>query len=146
MQDSKFRSDDDGGPLIDLLWLKKIEQGIAQDTGKFKRAVTANGKLVLATDTGHVIRVDLKSEESSSVMVSNRLGGGIHNVFVDPLGVHVLISFVSGDNFYLNASQERPVPLPKMKGCVVAEPFRSRKTWTPLCVTRKRPTSRRSSW
>ena len=108
------------GPITDLLWKKKVEQAIGTGLGHFKRAVVNQGKLALATDGGYVVRVDLTTEETSQVLVSKKLGGGIHSLFMDPLGVHIVISFISGDNFYLNASVERPVALSKMKGVVIS--------------------------
>ena len=122
-RDSQFRTvHDDQGPVIDLLWRKQVEKLVNPGIGRFRHAVVSQGKLALASDGGYVVRLDLGAQDPSvsEILVSKRLGGSIHGLFQEPLGHHIIISFMSGDNFYLNADVERPVPLGKMKGVVVS--------------------------
>ena len=91
LKDSVFRGGSDSGPVIDLLWMKKVETsiGLSDRLGQasLKMGKVSNGTLALATDKGHVVRVNLQNEQTRTVLVSSRLGGGIHSIFLDPLGV-----------------------------------------------------------
>ena len=88
--------------------------------------VAQNGKLIMGTQSAHILRVDLQHPRDLEDIpdLGKRETDKIHAVYQDPTGAHVLISMVAGDNYYLHESKKKPQLVKAMNGIVVSSVVR----------------------
>ncbi|KAF2141898.1 uncharacterized protein K452DRAFT_271778 [Aplosporella prunicola CBS 121167] len=84
----------------------------------FVAAQVANNVLILAFETGRILRFDLDSpEDIDDVDLPKRPSeiGVIRRMFLDPSASHLIITTTLGENFYLHTQSRTPKPLSKLK-------------------------------
>lgn len=107
---------EESGPSITL---SKMSPKPNEQLGAFRAFAVSNQKMVIATDKGFVVRIDLRSGVQDVVLVAQKCGG-VRNISLDPIrGVHTIVSYSSGENFYLPAQGDTPTQLRKLDGVVV---------------------------
>eukprot|EP00658_Telonema_sp_P-2_P068297 TRINITY_DN5723_c0_g1_i10.p1 TRINITY_DN5723_c0_g1~~TRINITY_DN5723_c0_g1_i10.p1 ORF type:complete len:969 (-),score=176.47 TRINITY_DN5723_c0_g1_i10:301-3207(-) len=104
------------GPTITL---KKLPPRPTDATGAFRAFAVSNHKMVIATDSGQLVRIDLRTGAQDVLTVGFKCGA-VRHVSLDPIrGVHIVVAYSSGETFYLSAQSDRPVQLKKLDGLVV---------------------------
>lgn len=84
-----------------------------------EHVAAANNVLVLAMSKGRLLRLPLQSSSAKHELdVPLATGDKVANIFLDPRGLHLLITTAMGDNFYFHPELKppKPKPLPKAKG------------------------------
>eukprot|EP00656_Telonema_subtile_P011843 TRINITY_DN15907_c0_g4_i2.p1 TRINITY_DN15907_c0_g4~~TRINITY_DN15907_c0_g4_i2.p1 ORF type:complete len:1063 (-),score=256.58 TRINITY_DN15907_c0_g4_i2:63-3251(-) len=101
--------------------LGKLDYPYRRELGAFKRVAVSSNTLVIATENSYIIRLDLGGHQSwREVEISRRPEDSIYDIFLDPSGSHLLISFSHGETYYLHSSASKPRPLSKLKGFMVS--------------------------
>lgn len=101
--------------------LGKLDYPYRREFGAFKRVAVSSNTLVIATENSYIIRLDLGGHQSwREVEISRRPEDSIYDIFLDPSGSHLLISFSHGETYYLHSSVAKPKPLSKLKGMIVS--------------------------
>ena len=114
--DSPASSSDDAGPHIRLTAMSQMPN---DQLGAFQSFAVSNHKMVIATEHGYVVRIDLRSNTQDAVLIAQKCGP-IRTIALDPVrGVHTIIGFASGDNFYLSAQSDKAVQLRKLDHIVI---------------------------
>ena len=81
----------------------------------------AANTLIVATENSYIIRLDLGGQQAwKEVEISRRPEDSVYDVFLDPTGCHILISFGHGETHYLHSSATKAKPLSKLKGLMVS--------------------------
>ena len=85
------------------------------------RPQVAANTLIVATENSYIIRLDLGGQQAwKEVEISRRPEDSVYDVFLDPTGAHILISFGHGETHYLHSSATKARPLSKLKGLMVS--------------------------
>jgi len=119
--DAEINTDEqDRAPVFELA---KLDYPYRREFGAFKRVAVCSNTLVAATENSYIIRLDLGGSQSwREVEISRRPEDSIYDIFLDPTGHHLLISFGHGETYYLHSSAVKPKPLSKLKGFMVRDP------------------------
>lgn len=110
---------DDTAPPIFHVDRVDMQFSVAAD---FVSAQVANNVLVLALQTGRIMRIDLDTpEDIDDIDLPKKASeiGVIRKVFLDPTASHLLVSTTLGENYYLHAQSRGPRPLTRLKGVVI---------------------------
>lgn len=114
------QEEDDSHPVFELL---RFNSRTDLRTKPLLQAVACNGMLVLALANNHIIRIQISEDVEFEDIQLGKLDDqlGIHKIFLDPTGNHLIISMATEENLYLHSSMEKkkPKPLPKLKGVVI---------------------------
>lgn len=85
----------------------------------FVAAEVANNVLILAFETGRILRFDLDSpEDIDDVDLPKRPAeiGVIRRMFLDPSASHLIITTTLAENYYLHTQSRQPKALSRLKG------------------------------
>ncbi|KKY13629.1 putative vacuolar protein sorting protein [Diplodia seriata] len=85
----------------------------------FVAAQVANNVLILAFETGRILRFDLDSpEDIDDVDLPKRPSeiGVIRRMFLDPTASHLIITTTLAENYYLHTQSRQPKALSRLKG------------------------------
>ncbi|KAK0659398.1 Vacuolar protein sorting-associated protein 18-like protein [Lasiodiplodia hormozganensis] len=85
----------------------------------FVAAEVANNVLILAFETGRILRFDLDSpEDIDDVDLPKRPSeiGVIRRMFLDPTASHLIITTTLAENYYLHTQSRQPKALSRLKG------------------------------
>ncbi|KAF2084146.1 hypothetical protein K490DRAFT_49808 [Saccharata proteae CBS 121410] len=85
----------------------------------FVAAQVANNVLILAFETGRILRFDLDSpEDIDDVDLPKKPSeiGVIRRMFLDPSASHLIITTTLGENYYLHTQSRQPKTLSRLKG------------------------------
>ncbi|KAK7532184.1 Pep3/Vps18/deep orange family-domain-containing protein [Phyllosticta citribraziliensis] len=88
----------------------------------FVAAEVANNVLILAFETGRILRFDLDSPEDIDDVDLPKKPleiGVIRRMFLDPSASHLIISTTLGENYYLHTQSRQPKPLARLKGVTI---------------------------
>lgn len=91
-------------------------------TAGFVAAQVANNVLVLALSTGRILKFDLDHpQEVINIELPEQATeiGLIRRLFLDPSASHLIISTISGENFYLHTQSQQPRYLGRLKGAQI---------------------------
>jgi len=102
-------------PIFDV---EKVELQFST-TSDFVAAQVANNVLILALQTGRILRIDLDNAGDIDDIDLPRKPqeiGVIKRMFLDPTASHLIVSTTLGENFYLHTQSRQPKPLSRLKG------------------------------
>ncbi|CAH8540716.1 unnamed protein product [Heterobilharzia americana] len=85
-------------------------------TNSLTNLQVCNSYLVGATAKNTLLRTStVPPANVSEIEISRQSDDRVHNIFLDPMGWHTIISMQSGMNFYINRSMKKVRPLNKAK-------------------------------
>ncbi|KAL9086538.1 MAG: hypothetical protein Q9159_004128 [Coniocarpon cinnabarinum] len=109
---------DDSLPIFDVQRVD-MQFSVAAD---FVAAQVANNTLILALQTGRVMRIDLESPaDIDDIDLPKRPSeiGTIRRLFMDPTASHLIISTNLGQNYYLHAQSRTPKALSRLRDVLI---------------------------
>ncbi|KAB8576182.1 hypothetical protein FH972_025710 [Carpinus fangiana] len=112
---------DGGAGLLPIFSMEKVDMQFSV-AAEFVAAQVANNVLVLALQTGKVMRIDLDTpEDVDDIDLPKKASeiGIIRKIFLDPTASHLIISTTLGENYYLHAQSRAPKPLSRLKGVTI---------------------------
>ena len=109
---------DDSLPIFDVQRVD-MQFSIASD---FVAAQVANNTLLLALQTGRIMRIDLESpSDIDDIDLPKKPSeiGTIRRIFVDPTASHLIISTNLGQNYYLHTQSRTPKALSRLRDVMI---------------------------
>ena len=119
-------ANDGSPPIIDV---QKVDMqfSIASD---FVAAQVANNVLIIALQTGRIMRIDLDNPADIDDIDLPRKPaevGTIRRLFIDPTASHLIVSTTLGENYYLHMQSKTPKELKTTSGASSSSAF----SWNP---------------
>lgn len=111
----------------------KLER--ASRPGPVDQVIVQNGMVVMAMQSGQILRLNTSAGQETPETIRLSSAGGsrrgkhdgssssssgpvrLHKVFLDPNGIHLIISTKARDNYYISQSMSAPRQL-KLRGCI----------------------------
>ena len=119
MDGPTFDGGEDDSPSLFDVQRVDMQFSIAAD---FVSAQVANNTLILALQTGRIMRVDLESpSDIDDIDLPKKASeiGTIRRMFVDPTASHLIISTNLGHNFYLHTQSRTPKVLSRLRDVLI---------------------------
>ena len=91
----------------------------SREQGSLVGLAAGSNILLIATSNNIVIRWNVITDECEELIVCKPNADRIHKVFLDPLGLHALVTMASGQNYYIHAKKTRVTQLAKVKNLVI---------------------------
>eukprot|EP01029_Cantina_marsupialis_P009062 TRINITY_DN2123_c0_g2_i1.p1 TRINITY_DN2123_c0_g2~~TRINITY_DN2123_c0_g2_i1.p1 ORF type:complete len:1389 (+),score=367.44 TRINITY_DN2123_c0_g2_i1:171-4337(+) len=96
--------------LMNMFSLLKIKEQ------RIKQLLCSNDMYLMLTTLNNVIRFKRTAEMPELIEFPKAYRGmPIHKIFLDPTGIHAIVSFESKYNFYLGAARKKPRELQKLR-------------------------------
>ena len=108
--------------IINISLLTRIPH-LYRGRGHAVAFAVSNDTLFLATSRNFVLRHDTSGGGVAELELTKSQDARVRRMFVDPLGLHVLITLQSGsslETFYLDSTWKKARPIPKLKGLVIS--------------------------
>lgn len=88
----------------------------------FVAAQVANNTLIIALQTGRIMRIDLESpSDIDDIDLPKKASeiGTIRRLFLDPTASHLIVSTNLGQNYYLHTQSRTPKPLSRLRDVLI---------------------------
>ena len=109
---------DDALPIFDV---QRVDMQFSL-SAEFVAAQVANNTLVLALQTGRIMRIDLESpSDIDDIDLPKKPSeiGTIRRIFLDPTASHLIVSTNLGQNYYLHTQSRTPKPLSRLRDVLI---------------------------
>ncbi|KAI9661348.1 MAG: hypothetical protein M1831_003081 [Alyxoria varia] len=105
-------------PIFDV---KKVDMQFSI-ASEFVAAQVANNVLIIALQTGRIMRIDLDNPADIDDIDLPRKPaevGTIRRLFIDPTASHLIVSTTLGENYYLHMQSKTPKELKRLRGVII---------------------------